>query len=316
MRNVWNVFLLVALLTASPALADAPALIPVQGVLSASDGTPVNDVFAVTFTLYTDQGGTTSVWSEEISVNFVNGHFTAYLGASTALDLGDFRDNTAAYLGIKVGGDDEMTPFELGSSPFAGFAQFAGTANDLAAPAKIDVVGDVVTQLNNDGSVHSRYTDAEAVTAIETANVGMPPGAVMPFATAACPAGWLPADGTSLDAATYPALAAAMGESGANFSVPDLRGEFVRGVDSGRGVDTGRSLRSAQAQDFKSFSVSNAEGGTTNYTHGPVAIEKSGRSSARLFGGYWSAPSGIIRFTWDDSEIRPRNVALLYCIKT
>lgn len=318
MRNIGIILGICGLLLcAAPASADAPAMIPVQGHLAAADGTVVNDVFAVTFTIYSDSGGTTSLWSEEVSVNFVNGYFTAYLGTTVTLDLTTFRDNDALFLGIQVAGDDEMTPFELGTSPFAAFAQFSGTALDISDSAKLGLVSDVATQLNNDGSVHARYTDAEAVAAIQAENLGVPAGAVMSFASSTCPAGWLNANGASVDSATYPDLAAALGATG-SFSLPDLRGEFVRGLDDGRGVDGGRPIMTAQGQDFKSFNVQNAQGpvGPPGYTHGPVTIEKSGLSSGPLFGGYWAQPAGLIRFQWDGSEVRPRNVALLYCIKT
>lgn len=54
----------------------------------------------------------------------------------------------------------------------------------------------------------------------------MPIGAVVAFNTTTCPTGWVAADG-----------------SGASI---DLRGEFIRGLDSGRGTDTGRTLGSWQ----------------------------------------------------------------------
>ena len=145
------------------------------------------------------------------------------------------------------------------------------------------------------------------------ANATVPSGAVMHFATANCPAGWVKANGATVNSSDYPGLAAAMGASGATFVVPDLRGEFIRSLDDGRGVDAGRAAKSAQAQDFKSFSMWNEAGGSA-YSHGGVYYPKTGKNG-NLFGGYWSAPAGVIRVEWDGSEVRPRNVALLACIK-
>ena len=54
----------------------------------------------------------------------------------------------------------------------------------------------------------------------------------MAFNLTSCPTGWSEADG--------------------NGGRPDLRGEFVRGLDRGRGVDVGRTLATAQADIFKS----------------------------------------------------------------
>lgn len=71
------------------------------------------------------------------------------------------------------------------------------------------------------------------MSAVSSGMSDLPVGSIMPFNLAACPSGWIIADGTS--------------------GTPDLRGEFVRGLDNGRGVDTGRTLGSWQDQDWKGF---------------------------------------------------------------
>lgn len=154
---------------AAEAQADAPALLPVQGQLTDASGAAINDVFAVTFTLYDDASRTTTLWSEDVPVNFVEGYFTAFLGTTNALDLILFRDNSNVYLGVKVGDDTEMEPFEVGSVPYAGFAQYAAGAFDIADSAKLSIVSDVAVQLDNDGKVHDKYTDAEAIAAVTSA---------------------------------------------------------------------------------------------------------------------------------------------------
>lgn len=64
----------------------------------------------------------------------------------------------------------------------------------------------------------------------------VPTGAVMAFFGSTCPNGWSPANGTANGVKKT---------DGTNGTL-DLRGEFIRGLDSGRGVDTGRSLASSQ----------------------------------------------------------------------
>ena len=148
------------------------------------------------------------------------------------------------------------------------------------------------------------------------------PGTVMLFSASAAPTGWVKANGAALSRTTYDALFTSIGttfgsgDGSSTFNIPDLRGEFLRSWDDGRGVDSGRSFGSAQAQDWKSFNMDNTRRNSTDYTHGPQYMGKTTASyTGNLFTGYWSAPAAAIGYQWDSSEIRPRNMALLACIK-
>ncbi|MBX7240360.1 MAG: phage tail protein [Bacteroidia bacterium] len=81
------------------------------------------------------------------------------------------------------------------------------------------------------------------------ASNGNPPGTIVAFGGTTPPAGWLLCDGTSYNAAQYPALYAAIlfnfGGQGANFNVPDLRGRFLRGVDGNANRDPDKASRTA-----------------------------------------------------------------------
>lgn len=137
---------------------------------------------------------------------------------------------------------------------------------------------------------------------------GLPAGAVINFAMITAPTGYLKANGAAISRTTYAALFAAIattfgvGDGSTTFNVPDLRGEFLRGWDDSRGVDAGRAFGSSQADAFKSHShtinwgVNNAAG---SYLSNYVTTD-SGPSSTSAVGG---------------TETRPRNIALLACIK-
>ena len=136
----------------------------------------------------------------------------------------------------------------------------------------------------------------------------IPSGAVLYFAGQTAPSGWLKANGAAVSRSTYAALFAAIGttygtgDGRSTFNLPDLRGEFVRGWDDGRGVDNGRALGSAQADEFKA------------HTHGGVPQ----RAGDRDRGGEvsWFSIDGIGQTeAAGGSETRPRNIALLACIK-
>lgn len=67
-----------------------------------------------------------------------------------------------------------------------------------------------------------------------SSDVLTPVGAIMPYAGAAAPTGWILCDGASLSTSTYADLFAvtgyAFGGAGASFNAPDLRGAFPLGV--------------------------------------------------------------------------------------
>lgn len=142
-----------------------------------------------------------------------------------------------------------------------------------------------------------------------------PPGAVAYFARASAPTGWLKCNGANVSRTTYAALFTAIGETfgagdgSTTFALPDLRGEFLRGLDDGRGVDASRALGSAQADELKSHQhpiPSQKWDGGPDSTGGPRAWENDMSTTGhRTFNS--NATGG--------AETRPRNIALLACIK-
>ena len=139
---------------------------------------------------------------------------------------------------------------------------------------------------------------------------GVPTGAVFYFAANTAPTGFLKANGAAVSRTTYAALFAitgttyGVGDGTTTFNVPDLRGEFIRGWADDRAVDTGRAFGSAQGHAFAShthtYTASGAAGNSV--TGGPTPINDGGQT---LNTGAQGA----------DVETRPRNIALLACIK-
>ncbi|EKI8297896.1 phage tail protein [Escherichia coli] len=86
---------------------------------------------------------------------------------------------------------------------------------------------------------------------LKTADIDkyIPVGFPLPWPQATPPDGWLKCNGAAFDKAKYPKLAVAY-PSG---SLPDLRGEFLRGWNDGRGVDAGRALLSAQGDAIRNI---------------------------------------------------------------
>ncbi|ESM13423.1 phage tail protein [Enterobacter hormaechei] len=78
----------------------------------------------------------------------------------------------------------------------------------------------------------------------------LPVGVPIPWPSATPPTGWLKCNGAAFTASQYPKLALAYPA----LRLPDLRGEFIRGWDDGRGVDSGRTLVSAQGDAIRNIS--------------------------------------------------------------
>lgn len=86
------------------------------------------------------------------------------------------------------------------------------------------------------------------LTAVPTSvsDLGMPVGAIVPYAGATAPSGWLLCDGSAVSRETYRALFTAIGttygtgDGATTFNVPDLRGRFPLGkATSGTGSTLG-----------------------------------------------------------------------------
>lgn len=159
----------------------------------------------------------------------------------------------------------------------------------------------------------------------------IPVGSPLPWPQATPPGGWLKCNGATFDKAKYPKLAAAY-PSGV---LPDMRGEFLRGWDDGRGVDSNRSLLSNQGDDYKSHRHDlRTYGGNSVGTGGSVfsvpgvkdssgnnLIVNGGRGAGNvpmqiLTGGngdIYLASNGVE--SAGGSETRPRNVAFNYIVR-
>lgn len=138
-----------------------------------------------------------------------------------------------------------------------------------------------------------------------------PAGQVAAFAMQAAPSGWLKANGALVSRTAYAALFAAIGttfgagDGSTTFALPDLRGEFLRGWDDGRGVDTGRVFGSAQAGSRLFLQTNN------NGTIGATETEDAGTFTTTF-------TSQNINATTPSAQsvvFRPRNVAFNLCIK-
>ncbi len=171
-----------------------------------------------------------------------------------------------------------------------------------------------------------KETAEEAKRPESAAAAALPIGSVVMWTNEDMPSGWLLCDGSIYAQRLYPELFAQVGHSfGAcpkshdydpakQFFVPDLRGRFVRGVDSGAGRDpdagerrdmqcdhdVGDQVGSVQKDEFAWH--------THSYSRFP------GVRGEIASGTYWAQTGGTTGGT-GGRETRPKNAYLYFIIK-
>ena len=198
------------------------------------------------------------------------------------------------------------------------------------------ITDDAVTSIKiPDGAIGTTEIADGAVTAAKigfTIN-SVPTGAVFHFATSTPPTGYLKANGDTVPngtgtvqgiTANFSALYAMIGSTyGSAGKLPDLRGEFARGWDDGRGIDSGRAFGGAQADAFQGHKHQmnrlvplrlGFDGGIdfNSAVNNPNDCTLFDFASEMQAAPVTDGTNGTPR---TGTETRPRNIALLACIK-
>ena len=169
-------------------------------------------------------------------------------------------------------------------------------------------------------------SDGTVKTALENLGLGegsaLPVGVPVPWPSATPPTGWLKCNGAAFSAEEYPELAKAYPTN----KLPDLRGEFIRGWDDGRGIDAGRVLLSIQTgmlEKHRHIVVANDGYDTKDEWELATIFKKTytqgrGLDAANTGGSLIPSPTlhsrGSIGNT-GGSETRPRNIAFNYIVR-
>ncbi|WP_112042744.1 phage tail-collar fiber domain-containing protein, partial [Escherichia coli] len=215
-----------------------------------------------------------------------------------------------------------------------------------SAPAALDTLNELAAALGNDPNFATTMLNALAgkqpldntLTNLSGKDVAglltylglgegsaLPVGIPVPWPSATPPTGWLKCNGAAFSAEEYPELAKAYPTN----KLPDLRGEFIRGWDDGRGIDTGRSILSIQGyatEDHahglpsRSTIVTDA---TINFyfdeswvNSGTDIIKRGNTNDAGLpapdYGTFKTYKQSVAGLGAAASETRPRNIAFNY----
>ncbi|WP_159189412.1 phage tail-collar fiber domain-containing protein [Escherichia coli] len=197
-----------------------------------------------------------------------------------------------------------------------------------SAPAALDTLNELAAALGNDPNFATTMLNALAgkqpldntLTNLSGKDVAglltylglgegsaLPVGVPVPWPSATPPTGWLKCNGAAFSAEEYPELAKAYPTN----KLPDLRGEFIRGWDDGRGVDSSRGLLTSQDHLFASH-----EHWFDQYYALKSFDPTGGRFvvTADAFGELITANS-VSTVSVGGSETRPRNVAFNYIVR-
>ncbi|MEZ3380852.1 phage tail-collar fiber domain-containing protein [Escherichia coli] len=205
-----------------------------------------------------------------------------------------------------------------------------------SAPAALDTLNELAAALGNDPNFATTMLNALAgkqpldntLTNLSGKDVAglltylglgegsaLPVGVPVPWPSATPPTGWLKCNGAAFSAEEYPELAKAYPTN----KLPDLRGEFIRGWDDGRGIDTNRSLLSSQGDAIRNIIGALVDVRFNSYPSDSGVFTTSvigDASSDSIKGGYAK------RVTFDASRVvptanenRPRNIAFNYIVR-
>lgn len=218
----------------------------------------------------------------------------AVYGASLAVGTGDthgyinFNHSTKQVI---VGGGNADALNWTGQLAFtdSNITGNAATATKLQTARKINFAGAVTGSVSFDGST-------DVTCNLSNPDLDILPYLPQPYPKTIPPSGYLSLAGQAITQAQYPKLYGLYGAT-----LPDMRGEFIRGFDNGRGVDLGRSILSWQGDDLRS------------HTHSYFQV--SGGGGGQTSGGGSSYNREVSTSNTGGTETRPRNISFNYIVK-
>ncbi|HAU8066349.1 TPA: phage tail protein [Escherichia coli] len=218
------------------------------------------------------------------------------------------------------------------------FVKSAIAAMVGSAPAALDTLNELAAALGNDPNFSTTVLNALAgkqpldntLTNLSGKDVAgllaylglgegsaLPVGVPVPWPSATPPTGWLKCNGAAFSAEEYPELAKVYPTN----KLPDLRGEFIRGWDDGRGVDAGRQLLSSQGDAIRNIEGF-ADGGIgMSFDAIRGAFYDAGTRSARMPNNTTTIDKtddlgfDASRVVPTANENRPRNIAFNYIVR-
>lgn len=186
-----------------------------------------------------------------------------------------------------------------------------GTGSNYYSQIAISLTNDVFTRIYN-GSAWTLWQKMFVAKSMS--------GIIFPFAGTSAPEGSLICDGREVSRTTYAGLFASIGTAwgegnkSTTFNIPDLRGEFLRGADIGRGVDSDRIVGSKQGDAIRNITGRFSGGRTMTSPTGAFYYEWTGYGSDSGPDSHYVTAFDASKVVPTANENRPRNAAVTYCI--
>ncbi|EET2647924.1 phage tail protein [Escherichia coli] len=206
-----------------------------------------------------------------------------------------------------------------------------------SSPEALDTLNELAAALGNDPNFATTVMSAlagkmnKAANGADIADVSaflknlhlgegsaLPVGVPVPWPTAIPPEGWLKCNGASFSSSQYPKLAQVY----PSLKLPDLRSEFIRGWDDGRGVDAGRQVLTSQTDAMQPIIGSIGYGTNGMFTYADGAFTGIDRESgdgivtqATSISQYKQAHLDSSTITRTAAETRPRNISFNYIVR-
>ena len=230
--------------------------------------------------------------------------FPAANSQVTATNLNNHVDNAVLLPGAiseQITGTPQEADYILAERAGALFKYTIESVKTLFSSIFVSLAGGTMTGplLLNTSNPSTSATAASKGYVDATVSAAIIPGTIAMWGTSTAPAGWLECNGQST--AGFPNLTALFGTN-----LPDLRGEFVRGWSNTRStVDYPRDILSAQAQDIQPH--------THSYT---ITNVVTGQNQGGEYSGALPSSQGSQTGSVGTTETRPRNIALMFIVKT
>ena len=247
---------------------------------------------------------------------------TLSLSAPNALNIGKINlIETASDYEINFGTNKLFSIYVKKNSPNNLYIKSSGIINENDSPLWINTLTNEVNIANLRLSSIATNPSVKTPVGTDSYRNVIPVGSILMFPSLTIPNGWFECNGDEKSRANYGDLYDIIQYTygtgvGGNFKLPDLRGVFVRGLDHGKLIDPGRTLGNFQDDLIKTHQHSSTSNLPLVYNNGTTVSQFQNTGTPTAWAGTVNSDTLLQGNNIGGGvETRPKNYALVYCIK-